>query len=91
MEPTFIEVLTVSGALFMSVSLGFFVPQGMGVNEYSMSYGFVLIGLDAALGLSGGLLRRARIIFWALLGVTLHLGSMLVNKIPRPSIVRKRL
>ena len=86
MDPTFIEVLTVSGALFMSVSLGFFVPQGMGVNEYSMSYGFVLLGLDASLGLSGGLLRRARIIFWALFGVFLHLGSMLVNRLTPPNL-----
>ncbi len=87
MDPTFIEVFTVSGALFMSVSLGFFVPQGMGVNEYSMSYGFVLIGLDAALGLSGGLLRRARIIFWALFGVALHLGSLVINKFDEPSLI----
>ncbi len=81
MNPTFIEVLTVSGALFLSVSLTFFVPQGMGVNEYSMSYGFVWLGLEASLGLSAGLLRRARIIFWALFGVSLHLGSLLLHKI----------
>ncbi|MDA0193754.1 MAG: lysylphosphatidylglycerol synthase transmembrane domain-containing protein [Bacteroidetes bacterium] len=78
MNPTFVEVMTVSGALFMSVSLGFFVPQGMGVNEYSISYGFVLIGLGEALGLTAGLLRRARIIFWALFGVVLHIGSEMI-------------
>lgn len=81
LNPGFIEVLTVSGALFMSVSLGFFVPQGMGVNEYSISYGFVLIGLSEVLGLTGGLLRRARIIFWALFGVALHLISAGINQL----------
>ncbi len=86
-DPTFIEVLTVSGALFLSVSLGFFVPQGMGVNEYSMSYGFVWIGLEASLGLTAGLLRRARIIFWALLGVALHLGSEAIKRLTAPNLI----
>jgi uncharacterized membrane protein YbhN (UPF0104 family) len=63
------------------------IPQGLGVAEAGITGAFSLIGLAPHLGLTFGLIRRARIIFWALLGIALFLPfqlfSSFVRTVPR--------
>ena len=79
-SPMFSEVVFVSCFLSISGLVFFMIPQNLGASEASMSTAFVLLGYTAALGLSYGLIRRGRVVFWALLGVGLHLGSWLWEK-----------
>lgn len=78
--PTLLELVTISAMLSLSGTLLFIVPQGIGVNEAGISGAFKLVGRSADLGLSFGLIRRARVLFWALLGVSLHLLYVLFKK-----------
>ncbi|MFB6307301.1 MAG: lysylphosphatidylglycerol synthase domain-containing protein, partial [Flavobacteriales bacterium] len=78
--PTFTGVLTVTAMLSLSASIFFVVPQGIGVNEGGVSFAFSLLGLSPAIGLSIGLIRRARIIFFALVGVGLTLINIVYYK-----------
>ncbi|MEO1259880.1 MAG: lysylphosphatidylglycerol synthase domain-containing protein [Bacteroidota bacterium] len=73
--PTFIELASVAGMVSVSATLFFVIPQGMGVNESGISLAMDFLGYSAALGITFGLLRRARMIFWALFGVALHLAA----------------
>ena len=75
--PHFSEVFFVSCFLSISGAIFFMIPQNLGASEASVSTAFVILGYTATLGLSYGLIRRARVIFWALLGVALHLSSAL--------------
>jgi hypothetical protein len=59
--------ISASGVIFL------FVPQGIGVNEAGAAGAFALLGLSAPLALTYGLLRRARVVFWAFAGFLLHL------------------
>ena len=76
-HPDLLELLTISAMLALSGTLLFIVPQGIGVNEAGISGAFNLIGRPIELGLTFGLIRRARVIFWALFGVGLHLAVSL--------------
>jgi CDP-L-myo-inositol myo-inositolphosphotransferase len=53
------------------------IPQGLGVAEAGITGAFSLIGLAPYLGLTFGLIRRARIIFWALVGILIFLPFLL--------------
>ena len=75
-SPQFSEVVFVSCFLSISGLVFFMIPQNLGASEASMSSAFLLLGYTAALGLSYGLIRRSRVIFWALVGVGVHLASM---------------
>ncbi len=79
-SPGFFEIVTISALIALSGTLLFVVPQGIGVNEAGISGAFKLIGHPLELGLSFGLIRRARILFWALLGVSLHFFVLLLKK-----------
>jgi choline kinase/phosphatidylglycerophosphate synthase len=59
------------------------IPQGLGVAEAGITGAFSLIGLAPHLGLTFGLIRRARIIFWALLGIALFLPFQLFSSFVR--------
>jgi hypothetical protein len=61
------------------------IPQGLGVAEAGITGAFSLIGLAPHLGLTFGLIRRARIIFWALLGVAFFLPFQLFRSYVRPA------
>lgn len=61
------------------------IPQGLGVAEAGVTGAFSLIGLAPHLGLTFGLIRRARIIFWALVGITLFLPIQLFKSFVRPA------
>ena len=78
-SPQFSEVFFVACFLSISGLIFFMIPQNLGASEASVSTAFVLLGYSATLGLTYGLIRRARVIFWALFGVALHLGSLLCD------------
>jgi hypothetical protein len=61
------------------------IPQGLGVAEAGVTGAFSLIGLAPHMGLTFGLIRRARIIFWALVGIVLFLPVLLIRSFIRPA------
>jgi CDP-L-myo-inositol myo-inositolphosphotransferase len=79
--PGFIDLVAVAGMVSTSATLFFVIPQGLGVNEAGISSALSFLGYTAALGLTFGLIRRARMIFWALMGVSLHLAVSIVKKL----------
>jgi hypothetical protein len=79
-DPTFTSLLAVAGMISMSATLFFIIPQGLGVNETGISIALGFLGYSAALGITFGLIRRARMIFWALFGVGLHLAVSVVKR-----------
>ena len=79
--PTFIELASVAGMISVSATLFFVIPQGLGVNESGISLALEFLGYTAALGITFGLLRRARMIFWALFGIALHLGASIWERL----------
>lgn len=76
-----IDVVSVAGLISTSGVIFFVIPQGIGVNEAGISTALTFLGYSASLGLTFGLLRRARMIFWALFGVALHVGVALFQKL----------
>jgi len=71
--PEFIHLIMVASFISVSAVVGFYIPQGMGVNEIGIAGALTILGEAAALGFLFGLIRRARMIFWAMLGIGLHL------------------
>ena len=66
--------------LSLSSTIFFVIPQGLGVSEGSSSWAFKILGLGGELGLIFGLIRRSRVIFWAILGVAIHLTVLLIRR-----------
>lgn len=79
-SPDFFDLTAVAGMISTSATLFFIIPQGLGVNELGISGALSFLGYAASLGLTFGLIRRARMIFWALFGVGLHLAVSVVKK-----------
>ena len=71
-SPTPMLILAVITGISISASVFFMIPQGLGVNEAGVAGAFSTLGMDPAVGLAVGLIRRARIVFWALCGVSLY-------------------
>jgi hypothetical protein len=71
--PKFADVVLVEAMIMVSVSLFFFVPQGLGVNEAGIVTAFNIAGYAAASGVVYGLIRRARMVVYALLGLFIYL------------------
>ena len=69
-------VVAIAGLLTASAVVFFMVPQGLGVNEAGIAGAFTMVGLAAPYGLAFGLIRRARVVTWAAIGVTLHLSLL---------------
>jgi len=65
-------VIAVAGLLTASAVVFFMVPQGLGVNEAGIAGAFSLVGVAAPHGLAFGLIRRARVVTWAALGIAIH-------------------
>ena len=80
LAPGFFDLTAVAGFISTSAALFFVIPQGLGVNELGISTALNIIGYTAALGITFGLVRRARMIFWALFGVALHLAVSVAKK-----------
>lgn len=76
-QPTLGQVILVEAAIMASASLLFVVPQGLGVNEAGITAAFVMLGLPAHIGLTYGLIRRARVVVWGMIGLTIYVfGTM---------------
>ncbi len=78
-SPGLADLILVSTFLSITGAVFFLIPQGLGVNEASISTAFSILGYATTLGLSFGLIRRARVVVWALLGVALHLWMTLLS------------
>jgi len=72
-SPTAPDIVLTAALLAASASVFFMMPQGLGVNEAGVSLAFSMLGIAAPQAIAFGLIRRARIIVWTLLGVVLHL------------------
>ncbi len=71
LDPTLLQAsLLVALPLMMDTAL-FFVPAGIGTMETGHSYISYLLGLSAGAGLSLGLLKRVRRLFWMGIGIAL--------------------
>ncbi|MEW6282385.1 MAG: hypothetical protein AB1758_27505, partial [Candidatus Eremiobacterota bacterium] len=71
-EPTVPRLILVAALLAAAASVFFMMPSGLGVQEAGIAGAFVLLGLPEYLGVAVGLLRRARIVFIAVVGLCLH-------------------
>ncbi|MBM3462150.1 MAG: hypothetical protein FJX76_08630 [Armatimonadetes bacterium] len=71
--PSWAGVFLTAAMIAASATVFFMMPQGLGVNEAGVSAAFAMLGIPPAEGVAFGLIRRARIIVWTLLGVALHL------------------
>lgn len=67
-------VVAIAGLLSASAVFFFFVPQGLGVNEAGITGAFTMVELAASHGVAFGLIRRARVVSWAALGVLVQLA-----------------
>ncbi len=85
--PSFLDILTVMTVLTIGSSILFIFPQGIGVHEAGITGAFSILGYSAAMGLSFGLIRRARSLFWMIFGIALHLLVVLFSKKEMPSSV----
>jgi uncharacterized protein (TIRG00374 family) len=75
-EPlTFTTALLLASLSSIITAAFFFVPSGLGVFEGGHAILFHLLGLDPVLGLSVGLIRRIRKIFWVIVGFGLMFFS----------------
>ncbi len=63
----------------VSVSLFFFIPQGLGVNEAGIVTAFSIVGYASAAGIAYGLIRRARMIIYSLVGLVVYLLGTLTR------------
>lgn len=79
-SPRLIDLTAVAGMISTSATLFFIIPQGLGVNEIGISSALAFLGYSASLGITFGLIRRARMIFWALFGVGLHLAVSVMKR-----------
>lgn len=77
--PEFADVVLVEAMIMASVSIFFLVPQGLGVNEAGILAAFSIAGYAAATGVAYGLLRRARMIVYALFGLLIYLLGKLTG------------
>lgn len=75
------HVLSLAAVLSATSILFFVIPQGIGVSEAGVAGVFLLLGLPVHLGLAFALLRRGRILFWALVGLVVHLLHGIVARV----------
>jgi hypothetical protein len=71
--PTFADMMLVEAMIMASISIFFFVPQGLGVNEAGIVTAFTIAGYAAATGIAFGLIRRARMVVYALFGLAIYI------------------
>jgi len=79
-DPSMGDVITIAGFIAVSASV-FFMPAGLGVNELGIATALTILGYPAALIISFSIVRRASVIFWALLGVALHATVTVAKKV----------
>ncbi len=79
-DPSMGDVITIAGFIAVSTTV-FFMPAGLGVNELGIASALTILGYPAALIISFSIVRRASVIFWALLGVALHATVTVAKKL----------
>jgi len=79
-DPSLAHVLCISAFLSITGAVFFMIPQGLGVSEAGIQTAFSILGYDTSLGMTFGLIRRARVIFWALLGIAIHITYLIIEK-----------
>jgi hypothetical protein len=86
-QPSFSDLVLVQAMILTSVSLFFFIPQGLGVNEAGIVAAFEIAGYTAATGVVFGLIRRSRMVVYAITGLVIYLtGSYyFMKKSKKPS------
>ncbi|RMF15745.1 MAG: UPF0104 family protein [Candidatus Dadabacteria bacterium] len=77
--PSFGDVVLVEAAIMGAASIFFVMPQGLGVHELGITQAFRMLGLSAADGLAFGLIRRARVVSYALTGLMILLVGRTVG------------
>ena len=73
-------MILISAFVNASGTILFVVPQGMGVTEVGTGAAFTLLGLPFESGILFGLIRRSRVVFWALLGLAVQLPVWVLGK-----------
>lgn len=79
-DPTAAELIFATVIVGVSSILFFFIPSGLGINELSINGAVAVFGYNESIGMSIGLIRRARIIIWAVIGVLIHLAYIIYKK-----------
>ena len=74
-NPSFADLVLVQAMILTSVSLFFFIPQGLGVNEAGIVAAFEIAGYSAATGVVFGLIRRSRMVIYAMTGLLIYLAG----------------
>jgi hypothetical protein len=76
-----VHVVAVAAVLSATSILFFAIPQGIGVSEAGVAGAFLVLGLPVHVGVAFALLRRGRMVFWALVGLAVHLLHGLLTRI----------
>ncbi len=79
-SPSETLLLAITAGISISASTFFMVPQGLGVNEVGVAGAFSILGMDPAVGVSIALIRRARIVFWGICGVSTYGLDFFISK-----------
>lgn len=74
-QPQWSDLVAVGALVSTTATLFFVIPQGLGVNEAGIAGAFSILGYSTPMGMAFGIIRRARMIFWAMIGVCLQ-GSL---------------
>ena len=82
--PKLTDTVLVEGMIMASVSIFFFIPNGLGVNEAGIATALSITGYSAALGVVFGLMRRARMVIYALIGLVFYLLGKLYYSGQKP-------
>jgi len=72
-NPGFSDLVLVEAMILASINIFFFVPQGIGVNEAGIVTAITIAGYAAATGVAFGLIRRARMVIYAVFGLAIYL------------------
>ncbi|MBI1224241.1 MAG: NTP transferase domain-containing protein [Bacteroidetes bacterium] len=79
-DPSMGDIITIAGFIAVSASV-FFMPGGLIVNEIGILFALNILGYSDTVIFNFSLLRRTSVIFWALLGVALHLSFTVFKKL----------
>jgi Lysylphosphatidylglycerol synthase TM region len=76
-QATLAQLVVVAAAIAGTGTVMFMVPGGLGVSELGITVACEWLGLPAWMGLTLGLVRRARLVAWTLVGLALYAAEQL--------------
>ena len=79
-DPQLNYIFAIATFLIAGATMALFIPQGLGINEYSIILVFDLLGLNNTSAITLALIRRIRILFWGVVGVCTLFTSFLSTK-----------